>query len=221
MSGAHASLSILIPAAGLGTRLGLGPKALLLLDGKPIIRWLADKALRFADQVLIAAPADRVDEFSALCPECICLAGGPTRQQSVAILARASRSEFLLLHDAARPFVSGELIGRVAAAARLTGCAGAFLDPEVPIARITDGLVTAAWNRDQVGVFQAPQAFARALLLDVLARSDHQGWQDQSTMQLALRAGVSVRAVPGEKTNIKLSTKEDWTMASSLQALLR
>lgn len=213
--------SFLIPAAGDGSRLGLGPKALLVLDGKPLIRWLAEKALRCADEVLIAAPASMLAEFAALCPECRCIAGGESRQESIAHLADASRHPWLILHDVARPFVSETLLRSVAAAARTSGCAGAFLDPEVPVATIVDGMVRQAFLREEVGIFQAPQAFARELLVDISAQARRHDWRSQSTIQLALRAGIPVRAVAGEKTNIKLTTFTDWTMAQHLAALLR
>ena len=55
--------------------------------------------------------------------------------------------------------------------------------------------------------------------VDLVRRADAHAWQEQSTIQLALRAGITVRAVPGEKTNIKLTTIEDWNMAGHLAGL--
>lgn len=213
--------SFLIPAAGEGSRLGLGPKALLQLEGRPLVAWLSEKALRCADEVLVAAPPGMVSDFARLCPGCVCIAGGETRQESIANLAEASSHPWLLLHDVARPFVSEALLRRVGAAARVHGCAGAFLDPEVPVATLVDGRVDQAFLRDQVGIFQAPQAFSRQVLLDISRQARHHGWYTQSTIQLALRAGIRVDAVAGEKTNIKLTTAEDWDMAQHLVALLR
>jgi 2-C-methyl-D-erythritol 4-phosphate cytidylyltransferase len=213
--------SFLIPAGGQGARLGLGPKAMLVIDGKPLVRWLADKALRCADEVLIAAPADRLAEIAALCPECRCIEGGQSRQESIARLTDASAFPWLILHDVARPFASEALLRAVLDAAQGTGCAGAFLDPEVPVATLVDGRVERAYLRDEVGIFQAPQAFSRGILMEISAQARHHDWRTQSTIQLALHAGVEVRAVAGEKTNIKLTTLEDWTMAQHLSALLR
>jgi 2-C-methyl-D-erythritol 4-phosphate cytidylyltransferase len=215
-----ADLSILIPAAGCGERLGLGPKAFLELDGEPLVSWLARKALGVASEVVIAVPPDHLDQLLALCPGCHGIPGGATRQETVARLFEASTKPWLLVQDAARPFVTAGLMRAVAAAARETGVAGAFLQPDVPIARIEGGFVQQHFRSDQVGVFQAPQAFERALLLNVLAEAAAQGWFEQSTLQLVLRAGLPVRAVPGEKTNIKLTTEEDWSLAASLKEFL-
>jgi 2-C-methyl-D-erythritol 4-phosphate cytidylyltransferase len=182
---------------------------------------LVDRLLRVAGEVVLAVPQALHAHFANAYPDCRCIAGGATRQDSVRLLAEAATHTWVLLHDAARPFVSEALLRGVALAATETGCAGAFLDPEVPVARLSDGLVAEAIAREDAGIFQAPQAFSRALLLDLVRRADVQGWREQSTMQLALRAGVAVRAVRGEKTNIKLTTGEDWAMAERLAGLHR
>lgn len=213
-------ISILIPAAGQGTRLGLGPKALLELGGRPLVAWLAAKSLRVAAEVLVAAPPGAEEQFVALCPGCRIIAGGDTRQGSVAALAKAARGDCVLIQDVTRPFASAGLLRAVADAAMTTGTAGAFAGAEVPVARLRDGRVLEAFASDEVGIFQSPQAFRRELLLAVLARAAAEGWQAQSTLQLALRAGLAVAAVPGEKTNIKLTTAQDWTLAQSLKELL-
>lgn len=218
---ADADVSFLIPAAGIGERLGMGPKGFLELQGRPLLCWLADKAMQVAGEVLVAVPAADVDEVARMLPGCRVIAGGATRHDSVARLARAASGEWCLVHDVARPFASLALFRGVLAAARVTGCAGAFLDPEVPVARIGGGLVQHGFERDQVAIFQAPQVFARELLLDLIAQSQAAGRYPQSTLQLALQAGVPVSVVPGEKHNIKLTTPHDWRIAALLEDHLR
>ncbi len=206
-------LAILIPAAGLGERLALGPKALLELAGKPLLTWVTRKALQLSDDVIVAAPPGYLDQFQELCPGCHCIEGGSTRQQSVANLLDTSTREWVIIADVARPFASSELFHTVLAKARQTGAAGAFLKPDVPVALLDHDQVVQDFQRSEVGIFQAPQAFARKLLSDVHAEANQHNWQEQSTLQLVLRAGKSVGAVPGEKTNIKLTTPEDWQLA--------
>ena len=213
-------LSILIPAAGDGDRLGLGPKAFLVIDRQPLVTWLARKALRVASEVIIAASPGHLDRILALCPGCQCIPGGGTRQESVALLVAASTRPFVLVQDVARPFATQGLMRAVAIAAHETGAAGAFLCPDVPVARIQEGFVVQAFPVGQVGVFQAPQAFDRGLLLRVLAEAAEQGWTEQSTLQLVLLAGLPVRTVTGEKSNIKLTTVEDWKLAESFKEWL-
>lgn len=216
------SVSCLIPAAGSGQRLGLGPKAFLLLQGRPLLCWVAERALQVADEVLVAVPETLVETASDLLPRCRVIAGGATRQDSIACLAHAARGQWLIVHDVARPFASRALMETVLDTARRHGCAGAFLDPEVPVARLRDGCVVEAYARDEVGVFQSPQAFARRHMDAMLAcQADAPGWYGQSTIQLALLAGVVVHAVPGEKTNVKITTIEDWQRACHLGELLQ
>ena len=209
-------LAILIPAAGSGKRLGLGPKLWLELGGKSVLACLANKALSVAGTVVIAAPAGATARVSALCPGCQVIEGGATRQATVQALAAACHAPWLLIHDAARPFVSVALLRAVANAARETGAAGAFLDPEVPVARLQAGRVLEQFSAAEVGIFQTPQVYSRAVLTQSLAAAHHGGWLAQSTLQLVLRAGCEVRAVPGEKTNIKLTTADDWRVAPLL-----
>ena len=205
----------------MGERLGHGAKGFLMLAGRPLLCWLADKALQVADEVIVAVPADRLGEATNLLPTCRVIAGGGSRHDSVALLVAASRGDWLLLHDAARPFASVGLLERVLVAAREHGCAGTFVDPEVPVARLRDGFVVDAMPRHEAGVFQSPQAFGRAQLLEMLEGARNNGWQPQSTLQLALLAGLRVAAVPGEKTNIKITTAEDWQQADMLERCLR
>ena len=215
------TVSFLMPAAGIGERLGLGPKGFLELQGRPLLRWLADKALRVADEVLVAVPADRVEAAAALLPDCRVIVGGATRQDSIALLAGQARGDWLLVHDGARPFASLALFERVIATARARGCAGAFLSPAVPVARLREGRVVEAYAGSEVGVFQTPQVYARA---DMARMLQHQatvpGWFAQSAIQLALAAGVEVHAVPGEIHNFKITTAEDWRVAQHLGHLL-
>lgn len=221
MAPAGSGVSCLIPAAGVGERLGHGSKGFLVLAGRPLLCWVADKALQVADEVIVAVPADRVEEATRLLPACRVIAGGGSRHDSVALLVAASRGEWLLLHDAARPFASMGLLERVLAAARAHGCAGAIVDPEVPMARLRDGFVVEAMPRNEAGVFQSPQAFGRAQFLQMLECARSHGWQPQSTLQLALLAGLRVAAVAGEKTNIKITTVDDWRLAATLEACLQ
>jgi 2-C-methyl-D-erythritol 4-phosphate cytidylyltransferase len=221
MSAGREGISCLIPSAGAGERLGLGCKGFLELAGRPLLRWVADKGRQVADEVVVAVPAERVDEAAALLPDCRVIAGGETRHDSVALLAQAARGDLLLLQDAARPFSSLALCSAVLAAARETGCAGAFLDPEVPVARLRDGRVEGVFLRDQVGVFQSPQAFTRGAMQHMLLLAQSRGWKPQSTMQLAVEAGIEIAAVAGEKHNIKLTTPDDLRHAALLEGYLK
>ena len=123
MSEARAGLSFLLLTGGAGERLGLGPMDFLELAGRPLLCWLADKAWQVADEVLVAVPEDRVEATAALLPGCRVIAGGATRQDSIALLAAQARGDWLLVHEAARPFASIALFEQVITTARQHGCA--------------------------------------------------------------------------------------------------
>lgn len=210
------NISVLIPAAGQGERLGRGPKALLTLKARSLISWVTDKSLQLGGEVIIAAPPFAQESVQRACPLARVITGGDTRQESIALLAHAARGEYALIQDVARPFASLDLMRDVLTAAVESGVAGAFLMPDVPVAEIAEGWVVRDIPRECVGGFQAPQAFRTGLLVDLHERADREGWHTQSTVQLALRAGLPVRTVPGEKLNIKITTDEDWLLATCL-----
>ena len=221
MSEARAGLSFLLLTGGAGERLGLGPMDFLELAGRPLLCWLADKAMQVADEVLVAVPADRVDATAAVLPRCRVMAGGATRQDSIAVLATQARGAWLLVHEAARPFASLALFRQVIGKARQCGCAGAFLSPAVPVARLRDGRVVEAYAGSEVGIFQTPQVYARADMDRMLQLRDAvPGWHAESPVQRALAAGIDLHAVPGEAHNIKITTSEDWEIAQHLGHLL-
>lgn len=208
-------VSVLVPAAGLGERLGLGPKAMLPLAGRPLVEWVADKALQLGAEVLVAcAPGMPAP------PRTLRVEGGVTRQDSVLRLADAATRPWSLLWDAAAPFASLGLARAVLAAAGPCGAATSCLAAEVPVLRLEGGRVRAAYPAHGSGRSQTPQAYATARLRELARRAQREGWRVQSTVELFVRAGDEVAAVDGEKLNIKLTTAEDWQLAAVLHSRL-
>ncbi len=204
-------VSVLIPAAGSGERLGCGPKALLPLAGRPLIEWVVDKARQLGSEVIVAcAPG------IAAPPGTLRVPGGATRQQSVQRLAEAAGRPWCVLWDAAYPFASLELARRVLAAAQPAGAATACTPAEVPWLVLHEGRVAGAHAARDSARPQTPQAYATALLRALAQRGEREGWIVQSSVELFLHAGHDVRAVPGEKLNLKLTTPEDLVLAEAL-----
>jgi 2-C-methyl-D-erythritol 4-phosphate cytidylyltransferase len=218
MSGAvppRSEVSVLVPAAGAGLRLGMGPKALLPLHGRPVLEWVADKARALGDEVIVAGQPGMPVPAG-----CRFVEGGATRQESVRRLAEAATRPWVLLWDAARPFSSHGLASRVLAAARETGAAAPVLAAELPVALLRGGRLQDIVPSADAGTPQTPHAFSADVLRAVTQRAHAAGWEAQSTLELVLRAGQPVAIVPGEKLNIKLTTPEDWQLAQGLRALL-
>ena len=214
-------VSCLIAAAGSGDRLGLGPKGSLELGGRPLLGWLVDKVNQVADEVLVAVPLAQVEAMAQLLPGCHVHAGGNTRQASLDLLADKARGQWLIEHDGARPFASVGLFKSVLDAAQQTGCAAAILDPEVLVAVLAGGMLSGIHPREQMGLTQTPQAYSRELLNQLRQLQIPDAARSEMTVvQRAVLAGIAVHAVPGERTNIKLTTPQDWAALEYLQPLL-
>ena len=127
--------------------------------------------------------------------------------------AVAADAGVVLIHDGARPFVSPELIVRVTKAARERGAAVPLL-PVADSLRLFHGdLVTGETAREGVGRVQTPQGFRRKVLVQILADAETL-LTDESAA--AMGAGVSVAAVPGDAANLKITTADDFQLASAI-----
>jgi 2-C-methyl-D-erythritol 4-phosphate cytidylyltransferase/2-C-methyl-D-erythritol 2,4-cyclodiphosphate synthase len=144
------------------------------------------------------------------------VAGGARRQDSVANAFRAAgdRADVIVIHDAARPFASADLIARTIAAAAEDGAALAALPARDTVKQGERGLVRATLPRESIFLAQTPQAFRRDVLRDALAHGDGSDATDEAT--LAERAGHRVRIVDGEASNIKITTPEDLMLAEAI-----
>lgn len=172
---------------------------------------------------LAAAPPDWLRAL--LSDRLVVTDGGAERQQSVANgLGRLPAGPSLVLvHDAARPFVTRDVIDRVLAVA----ARGAVAVPGVPLSDTvkeidTAGLVVRTVPRERLVAVQTPQAFPRAMLetAHLRARSDAAALAGTATDDATLceRLGHPVRVVAGSLWNIKITTPEDFALAEALAA---
>ena len=231
----------LVAAGGRGVRVGADrPKQFVDLDGRSILE-RSVAALAASDrigEVVVALPAEFVVAVGAhlrglSSKPIVCVEGGPRRQDSVAnAFANASRDAgIILIHDAARPFVTAELIARTVDAAGAHGAAIAAIAVRDTVKqageRERDGSrpIRATIPRDTVFLAQTPQAFRR----DVLARALSEGQSIDATDEAMLveRLGLPVHIVAGDPGNIKITTPEDLAAAraaalhTSHQAMMR
>jgi 2-C-methyl-D-erythritol 4-phosphate cytidylyltransferase len=214
----------LVPAAGLGTRLGAGPpKALRLLAGEPLlthaVRALA--AARLVEQVVVAAPPGDEAQVQALVPEALVVTGGDTRTASVAAALAAADPAYdvVLVHDAARPLVPPELVDAVAVTV-LEGAAQAVV-PALPVAdtikRVDGaGLVLETVERADLRAVQTPQGFRRAVLAEAHARAA--GLPATDDAGLVERLGITVLTITGHDDAFKITRPADLDFAEALLA---
>ena len=239
-------VTAIIAAGGRGQRFGAAaPKQLLTIGGRPILERSVTAFLSHPDvhEVVVALPQELVDNPPAyLChgsekPLRI-VAGGVRRQDSVANAFRAAsaESDVIVIHDAARPFASVDLIARTIAAAAESGAALAALPARDTVKQAAlvlrqaqderhstsltlslskaELVVAQTLPRETIFLAQTPQAFRRSVLVDALNVADDA--TDEAAM--AERAGHQVRLVEGEASNIKITTREDLSIADAIAA---
>lgn len=218
-------VSAIIAAGGRGARLGgERPKQFLSIGGQPILQRSVEAFLlsdRIAD-IVVALPLDRAgavpDYLRGRSKPIEIVDGGARRQDSVAnAFARvAGRADVVVIHDAARPFVSADLIRRTVDAAAEYGAAIAALPATDTVKRgDANRVIVDTLPRGEIFLAQTPQAFRVDVLRDALA---HAGASGDATDEagLAERAGHRVHMVDGDPRNMKITTSDDLATAERL-----
>ena len=231
----------IVPAAGSGSRMGslTENKAKILLSiadtegqdpttGQCSVLGLTLRALASSEVlkglVLVCRPDDqesikRLAEHNCPNLELLFAAGGETRQESVAagLKALEGKAEYVLVHDAARPFCPVELIQQVAATGREFGAALLAVRVKSTLKQVgDDGVIEQTVPRAAMWEAQTPQVFS----YDLLAKAHHKAASDDymgtDDCELVERIGHSVRVVEGSERNIKITTPHDLQLAKLL-----
>jgi 2-C-methyl-D-erythritol 4-phosphate cytidylyltransferase/2-C-methyl-D-erythritol 2,4-cyclodiphosphate synthase len=219
-------VTAIIAAGGSGRRLGAAvPKQLLEIGGRTILeRSVAAFAShpRVTD-VIVALPQDLMaaqPSWLEAMPSVRCVAGGARRQDSVAAAFDAvpQLADVVLVHDAARPFVSTELIDRCIESAWRFGGAIAAVPAIDTVKRVKpdgpDPVITGTVPRESIYLAQTPQGFRRNVLADAVA-AGRTGVDATDEASLAEHAGHAVRVVEGDPANVKITTAADWQQAQN------
>jgi len=221
----------IVAAGGRGQRFGgPQPKQLRDLAGRAILdrsvaALLAHEAI---DEVVVALPpelaADPPPYLRVSAKPLRVVTGGTRRQDSVAnaFAVLDAAIDVVVIHDAARPFVTPRLITETIAAAAESGAAVAALASRDTVKHAGPGgtgdgvrFVGETLPRERIFLAQTPQAFRRAVLREALALAE-QGQEATDEATLAERAGHPVRLVDGDPRNIKITTPEDLAVAEAL-----
>ena len=207
----------LVLAAGFGTRLGLGPKAFLKLGEGNLVHLVVNTLTSCVGRILVGVPHDYLDKArSELAGLAEVYPGGASRQATVFSLFQKCTEQIILIHDVSRPFASRDLVYKVIDGARRHGAAAPFIPTPIPVANYQDGFVTASIPISEVMLPQAPQAFHHEILERAYQNALKNGVEEQTTLELVLRLGIKVLAVPGEELNIKITTPLDWEIANKV-----
>jgi len=231
---------VIIPAAGLGTRMGgltagakparvtTTSKQFAEIGGVPILIRTVRKfeAVPEVNEIILALRPDDAAAFKprlqreGLRKKITVVEGGEHRQQSVASglsKIEAEPGDLVLVHDAVRPFVDTEIIGNVIQAAARHGAAIAGLpavDTVKQVDRTADGaIVVSTIPRARVVLAQTPQGFRYGALKKAFDEAQADGFQGTDEASLVERTGHEVAVVMGSAQNIKITTPADMELA--------
>lgn len=208
-------VTAIIVAGGRGARLGADrPKQLLEIGGRSMLQWSvsAFDAHPAVSEIVVVLPRDIKESVVFDCQkDGEIVLGGERRQDSVAagFAASAEAADIVLVHDAARPFVSADLVTRVIDAAAAHGAAVPARQARDTVKRAAPagGRVEETLPRETIWLAQTPQGFRRAVLAEAMEKAGGADATDEATM--AERAGYAVHVVEGDERNVKITTADD------------
>ncbi|WP_332649125.1 2-C-methyl-D-erythritol 4-phosphate cytidylyltransferase [Lysinibacillus sp. 54212] len=219
---------VVLPAAGSGKRMGAGQNKLFLqLAEKPILIhtlnvfeadvnctgiWLAVKPEErlFIEALLAQYNITKVKGLPA---------GGEERQHSVhSCIKEMSNVNIVLVHDAARPFITHGIIERLASTAFVKGAAIAGVRAKDTMKKVRDGVITETVDRESLWMIQTPQAFRFDLLAEAEDVAEKVGFLGTDEAMLVERLGHEVHIVESSYENVKMTTKEDLIFGEAILA---
>lgn len=221
-----------IPAAGRSQRMDGRDKTLVHLEGRPALAWVLDAFAavpEIVELVVVVSPANRdavgdLIEVTALAARTRVCLGGATRQESVrAGVARLSPEvDLVVIHDAARPLVTPQLLRRSIEAGAEWGAALAAVPVSDTVKQVdASGRVVVTLERSNLVIAQTPQVFRRDWLEAAYRRWPPGAPPATDDATLLEHAGFPVRIVPGSPENLKLTTEADLVVAATLLAQRR
>ena len=221
----------IIPAAGLGTRMGKSSaevsgtsrKQFMLLAGEPI---LLHTVRKFAEasgvgEILIALRPEDIEVFRKQLKEqdfstpVRLVSGGRHRQESVAncLALVLAETEVVAVHDAVRPFVTAAQIEQVLAEAADKGAAILGLPPVDTVKRVQRALIQSTLFREQIVLAQTPQAFRLPVLRRAFEKAEAEGFVGTDEASLVEHLGEDVHVLLGSDRNIKITRPTDMALA--------
>jgi len=213
------NMAAIVVGAGSGSRMGVG-KAFLELAGRPVIAWPVEvlQHNKHVREIVLVLHNSSLEEGKSLAGKMgwskvsrIC-AGGNLRQDSVKNGLDTIRGcELVLVHDAARPFLTDRLIDDGIEAAGFTGSAAAAVPVKDTIKQVDDErMVAATLPRNRLMAVQTPQVFRYKILKEAYDKLDGEVTDDAAVVE---RIGFKVKLYAGDYENIKITTREDLALA--------
>lgn len=205
------TVAAILVAAGASRRMGFDKLAYPLANGTVLETSVrAFDTHPMIDELVLVAGENiaRARDAAAACAKpARAVPGGATRMQSVCAGLAATNADFVAIHDAARPFVTPEVISAALEAAYETGAAAPAVPVKDTIKRARGGFVAETPPRDALFAVQTPQCFCTERYRELLARGAPEDVTDDCSV--FERAGLPVRLTRGDYANRKITTRED------------
>ncbi len=210
-------LTALVLAAGQGVRFGSQPKAFVTFEESTLLARAVGRVSPWASRIVVAVPKDdlhRAEVVLAPLPESArvtCVAGGATRQATVALALAAATTRYVLLHEVARPWTHEADFRNILRAVKQHAAVALYtpLAERDSIAQIDGDRLGCMIPRNKVVTLQTPHAYDRDLLRTANARALDAGWEESSTAALVQRAGFPVHLVKSVGPNPKVTYPAD------------
>ncbi len=210
-------VAALIPAAGAGLRLGLGPKAVVSVAGETLLSRSVRAFAGLVDETLVAVPGGFDEGVGLELPEHVRpVPGGDTRQKSVYNLLQATDADIVLIHDAARPFLARGVIKHVIAAVQEHGAASVVTHVADTLIETDSGRTV---DRRTLRAVQTPQGFRRSLIRSAHERALQHGYAATDDADLVRAMGHPVALVEGSSWLLKVTTPADLGLAEALASV--
>lgn len=219
------SVGVVIPAAGLGKRMGTKEsKQFLLLHQRPIILHTIDVFAKHPeiDEIIIVVQESEVKRIQSLIDnedyqkKIRITVGGRERQESVYRGLQHVTSDLVLVHDAVRPFVTQKSITRLILAIKEHDAATLAVPMKDTVKKVVEQCVVRTLDREMLWSVQTPQGFRRELLLEAHLVANENSTIATDDSSLVEQLGINVHVVNGEYTNIKITTPEDLIFAEAI-----
>ena len=225
-------VSAIIPAAGLGIRMGSNvPKQYLLLDGKPILHHTLSvlDQCSIVDEIVLVVSENEIGQAQQQIQDSHpkvtkVVAGGKERQDSVGngLQSLDSETDIVVVHDGVRPFVSPDLIRETVEAARNFGAAITAIPVSDTIKKVNEkGLVERTVDRSGLWRVQTPQTFQVSLLKEAFERAQVDNYYGTDEGSLIEYLGKEVKVILGSELNIKITQSEDLVLGEKIAELLK
>ncbi len=210
---------VVLPAAGSGKRMGAGQNKLFLeLLDKPILIHTLEVFQQDPSCTgiwLAVKPEERVyiqgllEQFGITKVKGL-PAGGAERQHSVhSCMKEMQQVDIVLVHDAARPFITHDIIANLVQSAHQNGAAIAGVRAKDTMKKVRNGIIEETVDRDSLWMIQTPQAFQYDLIVEAEDVAEKVGFLGTDEAMLVERLGHTVHIVESSYENVKMTTQED------------